>query len=367
MVHISDYDLEEARSRFASQWHGLLTSGDFNLSLSPEWLKAICSGLNVPRTPNVLVAQRREEVLGFLPYYITAGRLLGVPMTIVELGGNLLSYHQEIVAMECHLELLRECLGRAAPKWHLFIASSIRRDGPTADAMRSLADEVGGTLLRYSADASPYLPINMSWEQFLSSKSAKFRHNRKREEQTLRKSGRLDVRWFETAGDVSQLYDCMMEIESHSWKKSAGIAVSLRPHEQRYYQTLLPFLAERKALFANVLYLDDRPIAYNLCYFWNGKVGQLKTSFHEAYHSLSPGSVAIQIALRRAFELNAKEFDFLGDAQYHKLLWTDRVRHLESHYLFSPRLRSRLIGSIKSVKQALRPTGFHRIIRRNHG
>jgi hypothetical protein len=78
-------------------------------------------------------------------------------------------------------------------------------------------------------------------------------------------------------------------------------------------------------------------------------------------------SVAIQIAIQRAFQLNAKEFDFLGDAQYHKLLWTDSIRHRESQYLFSWRWRARLIGSIKSIKQTLRPTGFHRIIRRNKG
>jgi hypothetical protein len=128
------------------------------------------------------------------------------------------------------------------PKWHVFIAAGLQSNGPTADAVRVIAGEVGSTLLRYSVESSPYLPINTNWAQFLSSKSAKFRHNRKREERALGKQGQLEVRWFESVMDVSELYDCMLEIESQSWEKDAGIAVSLRSHEQRYFQALLPFL-----------------------------------------------------------------------------------------------------------------------------
>jgi hypothetical protein len=146
-----------------------------------------------------------------------------VPLTIVELAGNLLSYHQEIVATDCQLELLRACLERAVPKWHVFIAAGLQSNGPTADAVRAIAGEVGSTLLRYSVESSPYLPINTSWEQFLGSKSANFRHNRKRKERALRKQGQFEVRWFESVMDVSELYDCMLEIESQSWKKTPAL------------------------------------------------------------------------------------------------------------------------------------------------
>jgi len=364
-LRIEEYDWDKARKRFTDQWHSLLVSGDFHLSLSPEWVNAIASSRNVTSRLRVLVAQRDGKVLGLLPYYVGRIRIFGVPITVVEPAGNLLSYHQEIVAAQCQLELLQACLGDAKREWHLFVAAGLQPDGPTAQALRAVQRELGSTLLRYPVESSPYLPINVTWEQFMASKSRKFRYNRQREERALRKAGDLEVRWLNSPEGVSELYECMMEIESHSWKTGAGIAVSTRAHEQRYYQVLLPFLAERKALMSNVLFLNKNPIAYLLCYFWNGKIGNLKTTFHEAYHSLSPGSVAIQIAIQKAFELGAKEFDFLGDAQYHKLLWTDLVRRRESYYLFSRHLRSCSIGLIKKIVQSLRPREWRRILRRS--
>jgi hypothetical protein len=62
------------------------------------------------------------------------------------------------------------------------------------------------------------------------------------------------------------------------------------------------------------------------------------------------------------------EFDFLGDAQHHKLLWTDQVRQHGSYYLFSRRLRARAVGLAKSVMTRLRRSDFNHIVRRReHG
>jgi CelD/BcsL family acetyltransferase involved in cellulose biosynthesis len=140
----------------------------------------------------------------------------------------------------------------------------------------------------------------------------------------------------------------MLEIEANSWKAGANIAVTSNAYEQPYYQALLPFLAEQGLLAASVHYLDGAPIAYQLSYSFGGKLGNLKNSFDERHKALSPGTVIIKGAVQRAFEIGATEFDFLGDAQPYKVLWTDRVRAHATYYLFSRRLRSRFVGALKS-------------------
>src|SRR5262249_50202970 len=160
----------------------LLASSDaFNISLSPEWLNAILSSKNVSFDSRVLVASRDGKVSGLLPYYTSTVPMFGVPMTMIGMGGNLMSYHHEIVATEGQLELLRACLVDRGRSWDVFSAFLLQPDGKTAQVLKTLCSELGGVLVRYPAESSPYLPITVSWDEFLATKSNKFRHNRKRE------------------------------------------------------------------------------------------------------------------------------------------------------------------------------------------
>src|SRR5262245_52146217 len=94
---IEEYDWQEACTRLGAQWRTLLASSyKLNISLSPGWLNAILSSKDVAVTLRVLVARRDEEVVGLFPYYSNTVRMFGVPMTMIEIGGNLMSYHQEI-------------------------------------------------------------------------------------------------------------------------------------------------------------------------------------------------------------------------------------------------------------------------------
>jgi CelD/BcsL family acetyltransferase involved in cellulose biosynthesis len=341
-----DYAWRDVPQPLKQGWEALVDNGGFDYSLSPEWTGIAASSLSFAERLRVLVAYENGRVCGVLPYFLNRTAIWGVPITTLELAGNkLVSYHQEIVATDCQAALLGVLL--KSHKWHLFAAEGLPVGGPTANAVRAQLAEFGDVLLTFPGERSPYLPITTDWEAFCKARSQKFRYNLKRKEKGLRAAGAVHEKWFAAPADVAELYDAMLAIESKSWKLEAGTAVSQRQLEQTYYQKLLPHLAARGALFANVLYLDDKPIAYNLCCSWNGRLGQLKTTFDEALRDLSPGSVVIHFAVRKAFQTGAKEFDFLGDAMPHKLEWTDEIRAHESYHVFSRHWRSRLLGRIK--------------------
>jgi len=264
------------------------------------------------------------------------------------------SYDHEVVTSTSRRLLLESCLDSFNPHWEVLHVAKVLSSGPTAAALQEIGHTKGRTLHVFPDDSSPYLPIDQTWEEFLASRSKNFRYTLRRKEKALKKAGILEERWYESLADVPDLYECMMSVEANSWKTEAGLAVSDTAHEQRYYQRLLPYLAERGALFANSLQLDGNPIAYHLCYRWGGRVGNLKNSFHEDYEKLSPGSVAIHHAIKRAFETGVEDFDFLGDIQPHKSLWTKQVRQHGNYYLFSSGFRPRLASSLVRVRGVLR-------------
>jgi len=352
-VEIQDLEWKAAQSQVSDGWYDLLENGNHNLYLSPDWINAIASAHNYIAKLRALVAHKHNRIVGILPYQVETVKMFGIPMKKIALAG-MSGYHQDIVA-EDRQELLRALFAKySESRWHVFQTAGLVAGSNATKAVKNIARDMGGHLLVYPGESSPYLRINTSWEEFLASKSGNFRYTLKRKEKALRKNGDLQERWFFTHDDIEDLFEAMLKIEEHSWKTKANIAISDTEHEQNYYRMLLPFLAKRKALFAMVLYLDKQPVAYFLCCFWQGRVCNLKTSFHESYSKLAPGSVVIHFAVRKAFELGAKEVDFLGDAQHHKLLWSDSVRHHEIYYLFSRRIRARSVGMIKKCLHTFR-------------
>jgi len=363
-LEVQEFSLDEAARRFGSAWHALLAAEGLNISLAPEFLQASSASVGLREQIRVLVATRGAELAGALPFYMKTVRMRLLPMRMICLGGNLIAYHHEIAAAACAAELLTACLCDRSRQWDVFCAEAVTSDGPSAQAIRQVATSHHFVMVSYAGDAAPYLAIARTWDEFLRSKSSNFRYNLKRKEKALKAGGAIAERWFTSVDDVPELLRCMQEIESNSWKSAADIAVTSKHNELAYYEALIPFLARSGLLFANAIYLRDEPVAYHLCYRFNGVVGNMKTSFKESHSELSPGAVVIKSAIQRSFEQGAKEFDFLGDAQHHKLLWTDSVRKHDFHFLFSRSLRGRLVGTMKGLLQRWRRTEFDSVIRR---
>ena len=80
----------------------------------------------------------------------------------------------------------------------------------------------------------------------------------------------------------------------------------------------------------------------------------MKTSFDQEFATLSPGGYVIDASVERAFDLGAKEFDFLGDAAPHKLAWTSTTRKHGDFFLFGRTWKGRIIGHLKRWSQQRR-------------
>lgn len=338
------------------QWQELADSLEANFSLSPGWIEITARSHDIIDDVEVLTATSGQELLAAMPVIFSKARSCGVPLKILELVGNYVSYHHSLVTrLEAH-DALRLVLdfakSRRADVVHF---AGVEDDSGLVEALR-LADVRGeSTVHRLPGEASPYLRLNLGWDALVASQPKKFRYKLRKREEALSSSGRLSMRWYSAPHDSPDLLMAMQRIEGSSWKQNAGVAIFARPQETRYHELLIPFLAQQRALVANVLFSRDVPIAYNLCCLRNGWMGQLKTSFDASHAALSPGATVIDQVIRKAIELNAHEFDFLGDMDPHKLAWTKTIRTHSDYYLYSrSSLRGRLIGGAKRMRDIMR-------------
>lgn len=327
-----------------------------DLSVSPEWSLIAAETAGLGECLSVAVIDRAdgtpEAVAVFLESTV---RMCGVTVRIRELPGNrVMAYHHALVGGHAG-ELLRAVAEADGVVCDVMLVPSVERGGATDVATTGFAAARGAQCQRVPGVRSPYVPTTGTWEGYLATRSANFRQNLKRKRKALAAHGDLTERFFAREDEVAELIGLIGQVERASWKVGAGMAISESTQEQRYYAALLPWLARKQALCANVLFVGGQAVAYSLSYRWRGRIAQMKTSFDERVSAATPGLTVNATAIRYAFESGAVEFDFLGDVMPHKMHWTDQVRVHDNLYLFLPTRRGRLVGLAKSLIHRLRP------------
>lgn len=335
-----------------AEWIALGAQLGANPSGLPPWLEVIDATLGSPSEPlQALTARDRDGNLrGALAFFVRRIKVAGVPLRSLELASNRMAYHPRLVSMD--LEQLLDALLEQAPRWDIFYAGGMGEDSADALAMRNWAAAHRAPLVETAGENSPYLAIEGSWQDCIAKQDKKFRYKIKRRREDHDAAQGWSLRWFDGDAQLESVLGDILSIEKRSWKAAEGRDIASRDFEARYHERLLPFLASQRMLLVAVLHRQELPVAYSLCCYANGWFGHLKTSFDASLGATSPGGFVIDASIQKAFELGAKEFDFLGDAAPHKLAWTKTTRRHVNLWLYAPRWLPRMVGRLRLRRSA---------------
>jgi CelD/BcsL family acetyltransferase involved in cellulose biosynthesis len=359
MYDIKDLSFEEACTDYESQWIEIVKANLLNPSLLPGWLRCTFSAFDIASKVKVTVFFDKNQPVAFIPYYYTQISILGLKLKALNLGANNYCYHQSLICSENHEAILETFLQHQAKvnRWDVFQAGVVEKNTSTDQAILSFAVQQKFSIFQFNGEQSPYLSLSTSWKELLATKARKFRYKVNKREKLLNDGNDYTIKWFNSPESCQELLKIIFDIEEKSWKTSANMDITNNPVEQGLYKVLLDFLAREEILLCNVLYYKDKAVAYNLCYQWVGKVGQIKTSFDNAFKEESPGAILIEYSLQYLIKNNFDEFDFLGDMMPHKSSWTKVTRDHTSYYVYSktPKARiavvlKKLISKIKQLK-----------------
>lgn len=349
------HTLDQLTASLRGDWENLARTIDANPSLYPDWTGITANSHGIATRVELLTAQRDDETVGLFPVHISSLQFLGFRLRSLSLVSNSVSYHNNLLSRldvkQTISLLVQQAAHRNAAVLHL---AGIPDETELASYLTENPRTPEFRVLTVPGEVSPYLPLAGSWDELIASKPKKFRYKLRKRAESLINSNSLRMRWFDKPENHSELFNAIQVVEENSWKKDAGVSIFEKDKEERYHESLLPDLLSKKALFANVLFHDNLPIAYNLCCVWNGWIGQMKTSFDTRFSDLSPGALVIDLAIQHAFQLNASEFDFLGDKDRHKLAWTKKVRGHTDYFLYlRSSVKGNLIGLLKSTRKRL--------------
>lgn len=339
------YKWGEGVAQLRQVWAELINTTGMNPSMHPDWLDVSISTQGFADSARVLLVETGEDV-AIVPLLTRRVMVGGFPMRCMDLCTNVMSYHAGLIASGSHERVLAAVVQcRELPRWDVLRAGNLVSLGASAMAADAVGQNNAGTLT-YSGEQSPFVDISRGWSDLLVALPKKMRANISRCVRTTEQVGEAGMDWYGADGDVDRLMADMLEIESRSWKVAENKAVREHTAEGAYYRRLLPWLA-RNGLMANVLRVNNQPVAYVLCASWHGWVGQLKTSF--AQDIRDAGFRVIQASIEKACNAGDREYDFLGDAAPHKLRWTSQVRGHEDKWIFARHWRGKALLQVKRV------------------
>lgn len=344
--------LPDVTDKIRDDWEHLARTSGANPSLYPAWSEITAESHNISADTDLIAAHLEGETVAVYPVTVSSRHIFGLLWQSLGLLSNHVSYHNNLVSRLAPHDAIKLIVDEAARrKVDVIHLAGIPDDTDLGRYL--LEDAAGNPFITHTirGESSPYLKLEKTWDDLIAVKPKKFRYKLRKRAESINSSEKLELRWFRNSEDCSALLAAIKTIEQNSWKKKAGISIFEREHESQYHRLLLPFLASKQAMFANVLYYEESPIAYNLCCVWGGWVGQLKTSFDERFSEFSPGSVVIDFAIQHAIELDANEFDFLGSADPHKLAWSKSVRLHSDHFLYlHASVKARFLGFLKRIR-----------------
>jgi CelD/BcsL family acetyltransferase involved in cellulose biosynthesis len=193
---------------------------------------------------------------------------------------------------------------------------------------------------------SPYLDLReLEWDVYENSLPRKMRAEIRRRRRKLEQEGALELQIVDGGGDLIRILDEGLAIEGSGWKTKEASAIADRLDTLSFYRSMATWAAERGWLRLAFLRLAGRALAFDLCLEHEGTHYLLKTGYDPAFRAFGPGVLIRHEMIRRAFQSGIDFYEFLGDADPWKLVWTEATHARIAVEAFAPSALGRLRGA----------------------
>lgn len=187
-----------------------------------------------------------------------------------------------------------------------------------------------------------YIDVGGEFADFWGSRGKNLRQNSKKQRKKLSEKGfdpRLEI--VADGAGVGRAIDEFIRLESSSWKRSTGSAVTDDSEQGRFYRRMMSDHVARGCGFVALWYAGNQVAAADLCIQDHGQVVILKTTYDESLQGVSPGQLMHEELFQYLFDVaKVARIEFLGRAMEWHQRWTEQERTLyHVTYFRSPIIR----------------------------
>lgn len=205
-----------------------------------------------------------------------------------------------------------------------------------------------------SETVCPYIELPERWEDYLARLGSRFASNLRSRERKLQSAGDVAIKSFTRLDECDEFFQGVTEVEKKSWKEAAGTSLTKNEVQLTYHKEMARICSEDGTFQGFLLTLNDTPIAHIIGLRSNGAFLNLKSSFVDSYRKLGLGTIIKSMVIRDVFDGRVRYWDFVGEAQEHKMQWTDRTYTLRKYVVFSSSLMGRLLRLRFEIAEKIR-------------
>lgn len=316
------------------------------------------------RHSNVLIIKAEDGVVGISPLICRTISRFGLIVRKVEFLESPADYNdlllgddgpEPINALIRHLEGTHE-------DWDIVDLRSLRDTGNTIPALEQ-ALSTSSLLHRTLAEAEcPYLRIDSDASGRIGRLSRSSRRTLRNQQHRLDRMGPegLRIRILEHPESEPSLLDKFIALESR--KQIRGKPVPpLFARDPEVFQSLLDSLGPRGWIYAALMEIGDRAIAFQLGFRCGDALWDFSKAYDPSYSHLSPGTMLVPAVLDYGFSHHYREYDFLRGEEPYKMRWSTGSHRTSRVIIWNRRRISRLRAFLYlDMKAAIyRATRFH--------
>jgi CelD/BcsL family acetyltransferase involved in cellulose biosynthesis len=231
--------------------------------------------------------------------------------------------------------------------WDFLELSQLRADSATLAALTRLARRDGCATGVWHGEHSPYIPFSGTFETFFSRLGNSHRSELRRRMKRLQERGAVCLEEVSEAAQIDTALNEGFRIEAAAWKAHTATAISSAPEVEAFYRAIARSAAAAGVLRLIFLTVDGKRIAFAFALHYCRKLYALKTGYDPEYSYYSPYNLLCYLVYQKGFERGLDEYEFLGNNEAWKLVWTKLTRRHDWLYVFARRPRAHLFYLIK--------------------
>jgi len=349
--------------RFAQlkqEWSDLLESSDAPcLFLTWEWLHTWWKHLAADRQLSILAVRCGSELAALAPLAVrppglSRGRLFPVQEFLGS--GNAGSDYLDFIVRRGCEPYAREAFASYLAGERLMLDwTQLRRGGCGATGVASILDENGWKVSEARTNTCPFILLaGKSWESYLGTLGAEHRYNFNRKWKRLNREYAVQFEQVRTEHQCRESINLVIALHNLRWRGRGGSDAFHTPGLVGFHQELSQIALERGWLRLYVLRLNGIPAAGLYGFLYRRTFYFYQSGFDPAFDKYSVGLVIMGLAIKRAIEEGAEEFDLLHGAEAYKSHWSNGNRELGRLELYPPGIFGWLCRSSIEVERASR-------------
>ena len=298
LVEQSSADTPFSRYEYLSEWWKTLGGG--------EWKQAAL----------VLVsATENEQLVGIAPLFITE---YDGQQSLMLVGSIEISDYLDLIVRPDDLPrflsgLLDFLASSFAGNWSAIDWYNLPDSSPTLAALKAESERRGWTHHEEIYRPTPRIPLNGSFEEYLSRLDKKQRHEIRRKMRRAAESGRVRFYVVDKSADIETELDAFF----HLMVQDPNKAMFLRDAMREQMSSTIQASYEQGYLWLGFLEVDGEKVAASLNFDYKNKLWGYNSGVSRAHMELSPGWVLLAHVIQWCCENNRYEFDFMrGDEEY---------------------------------------------------